>query len=1169
MITKRKVLSRMALVALFASMNCVSARPSRNGVFNENQYVRKDFLIRSGTDATSTDPGWFMMASVTAASTPNPLANVGGAGLFPGQPGGGPNFVRFAVTQDKLELIDMREISQDPTTDAQGLRIPSVINVWPISNVDLKYQVNLDGETTNFYQENQELDWQQRQWVKLDFAKNDLSDLAAFYGPLNPAITNCTSEGETVATPIPNSLVIDNDNGYFEFGVQMVIPIKYSADNAAACQQAFGAQTLSNFYRLGRSTVTLNILYSFVRPDKFPQNKLDGSYVPMPVSEKDPIRHKYGAFEFVSPYRDLGTTLLGANQLVTRYDPNKDIIYYFAPGMPDQYKSYFQGANGVEAATNAVLQKAGATGKMRFLNFDDDQTYGDKAAKQPRHIGDVRYSFIIWHTDLDNGSALLGEGPSAVDPRTGQIINAQVNVFEGPFKDTVQQRLDHFLQTVGAEFLMPNGEFDDSKYPASCTDGQTTPLVQSSIPAKLNYGSTVYAKMQAYMQRPVSTYGNLGPANFLVSHDADFYNAYFALIPYITYADPAANPFVSPEGSVFESSMQENWAALQKVAEFEQMAADIDHGKAMFEANADNGVQNSINFSHKFNDLVLAVQNYQAVKSRSPNSAHSDDVGLFSYLDIYQKNGRHCVGGHWESRADYTNRLITSLNGAVALHEFGHTLGLRHNFIGSVDQRNFPKDAQGNVTLFASSIMDYNQAIVEAFFTAAQWPAYDAGALGWIYGNNHDTAHAVAVDHPIGSGPGISQQSNSTTPWNDPLGFQADGTTEIPLLYCSDEHTTYTPLCRRYDMGVTPSEILANEIQQREWNYSWTNFRLYHKYFDLGSYGTGVATNFTEYRRFISMWTYDWSPGELANTLRLVGIKAPQGATAGDYYTQLTNKMNLDISMANQIAASYHRAIIDQASGERPFITVFDPFYGDTTQQGIQIDKSIAISSFSSLWPAISNYDPSQAGGYLLTSAAGQDIAYNSLSNGVLLDFLGAAFATYSYAQVGPIASFAEETHSTMWPGDSRMRSWVGGITFGRERDFLDYVRGVAVKYGFQNCDENGANCQPCTSLDSCSWDPRIRQTKPEQASQSDAYNVFTAADGRTYVWMYLQSRNEWVLADKDRNVAMYTLMFNYTNDVVNAEDDGYDGAQFFETKVRFAIDAFNYFDDDQLSSKN
>ena len=43
--TFRLFLASAALTAVAAG--CVSQRPSRNGVFNENQYVRKDFLTAS------------------------------------------------------------------------------------------------------------------------------------------------------------------------------------------------------------------------------------------------------------------------------------------------------------------------------------------------------------------------------------------------------------------------------------------------------------------------------------------------------------------------------------------------------------------------------------------------------------------------------------------------------------------------------------------------------------------------------------------------------------------------------------------------------------------------------------------------------------------------------------------------------------------------------------------------------------------------------------------------------------------------------------------------------------------------------------------------------------------------------------------------------------------
>src|SRR5207245_303734 len=88
------------------------------------------------------------------------------------------NMVRFQATEDKLQLLAMREIS----TDVSQEKVPEVVNSWAVTNVDLKYRVNLDGETTNFLEENQELDWQTRQWVKVKFAKNDMSDVA----PLGP-----------------------------------------------------------------------------------------------------------------------------------------------------------------------------------------------------------------------------------------------------------------------------------------------------------------------------------------------------------------------------------------------------------------------------------------------------------------------------------------------------------------------------------------------------------------------------------------------------------------------------------------------------------------------------------------------------------------------------------------------------------------------------------------------------------------------------------------------------------------------------------------------------------------------------------------------------------------------------------------------------------------------
>src|SRR4029078_4255392 len=119
--TLRAFLSLLATTLLIiVAPACVQQRPSRNGVFNENQYVRKDFLIHDAKDS-SRDPGCILKATVTQVSTPDPLGDV--FGIFAGSENGGA-LVRFAVTQDKLQMISMREITSDPS----NARTPEVVN---------------------------------------------------------------------------------------------------------------------------------------------------------------------------------------------------------------------------------------------------------------------------------------------------------------------------------------------------------------------------------------------------------------------------------------------------------------------------------------------------------------------------------------------------------------------------------------------------------------------------------------------------------------------------------------------------------------------------------------------------------------------------------------------------------------------------------------------------------------------------------------------------------------------------------------------------------------------------------------------------------------------------------------------------------------------------------
>jgi Met-zincin len=1107
------------LVLFVASGGCVAQRPSRNGVFNENQYVRKDFLTRAGDGGQ--DPGWMLKATVTDVSTPDPLGDV--FGIFAGSESGGA-LVRFVVTQDKLQMVNMREMTSAPSAG----RIPEVVNAWPITNVDLKYRINLDGEKTNFYEENQELDWQVRQWVKINFAKNDMSDVAPLGDFTSDLLSRCTDIGNASATLVPNSFVVDEPADYMQWQVQIALPLKWDDE---ACVTAYG-ELGETALRLGRQTVTFNLLYSMVR-SKLPAQM---TYKPLEVAEKDPIRHKYGPIEYTTISRDEASGQLAARQLVIRFDPEKPIVWYFAQGFPEQYKAVFTGPGGVAEQTNKLLSDANVKARVSFKNFDEDLGLN----QAPREYGDVRYSFLRWISDRDMQSYWAGVTQFVVDPRTGEAVSSSISFNDFAIKDYYVQRLDAFLQMLGAS----NDVNSSNDWPDAgpCKDGDTMPIAQADVVANHNGNSSLYQKMQQYLQKPAGTYGNLGPQDFIASQDADFFHAYYALSPYYVFADPDMNPFVVPEGGAGVLGPGEIWKLMKQEADWRAITRSIDRGEAPYtDVTGPSGLQNATSFLNHFKELTLAHKDLMYRKNFIHRNMHLDTPDAFSFESVVARDARHCINGKWESKTDWVQNLIYTYWSQVMWHEFGHSLGLEHNFMASIDATNFPhyKDGQGkdHVGLNASSVMEYN-ASPDRVFWHAGWAPYDEGAISWIYAN---TAPTAPPDGAVAAG--ISGQVSKTAPWNDPKGFAADGKGEIQFLYCNEYHLKYTPFCRQGDLGRTPSEIMANAIDSYEWQYQWRNFRTYRKIWDNTYYADGPAGMIVDMRRFLSLWAFDWSTGELADTMRRIGIKNPDpNGSDQEYFGQLTNKFNAEVSTANQMVAAFHKAIIQQSSGERPYRTIYDKYYGDVTQQGIILDKLFAMQGWTALWPT-ENYDPNQAGSYIASYSGLGDSSYDYIAGDTVNSMIGGQYDVYPYFVPLAVAQFAQDTHSPSFSGYPQVRDWIGGHTFTRLQDFLDYFRDLAVQNNYAGCD----------TFAQCTYDPR---------PLSDTHNEFFGPDLRKWIWAYIADRNQWVAVQKERNTASYVIVRNYTDDVIYQLDDGGfpGGAYNTQLPMKFFLDSFTYF---------
>ena len=113
--------------------------------------------------------------------------------------------------------------------------------------------------------------------------------------------------------------------------------------------------------------------------------------------------------------------------------PVEPITYYIGPSVPEQYREWFH--EGVEN-WNTAFEAAGWEGAVQAEDLPEGADPND-----------IRYSVLRWNTSDDPGYGAIG--PSKVDPRTGETLDADIlfeaNMFRG-FRDNWR----HLVNPVGA-----------------------------------------------------------------------------------------------------------------------------------------------------------------------------------------------------------------------------------------------------------------------------------------------------------------------------------------------------------------------------------------------------------------------------------------------------------------------------------------------------------------------------------------------------------------------------------------------------------------------------------------------------------------------------------------------------------------------------------------------
>ncbi len=426
---------------------------------------------------------------------------------------------------------------------------------------------------------------------------------------------------------------------------------------------------------------------------------------------------------------------------VNHFNPNVDIVYYFSNVSPNDKWVRDIGREAVNLWQQAFA-KAGIKTKIVLKDAPSDD----------KDLGDIRYNIINLNNDL---GGLLGLGPSLADPDTGEIISATSNLYVETERKSVLASLRRYVgEQIGQrfDFMSPNtigpalGKLDIHK----------SELLRN---LKLALNNPQYDSKTRQLGAPM-----FPKLSTLTDANADM----GASVPLFSDAD-----LKNLTNGKFES-FSENYGALSaESANFE--------GDSLGEVRA---------FTQDDWVTTKLVENMPECEGiRNLVAKYKAAPGVPSTEELLAASSPCAIP-------------MTQYGALAALvHEMGHNLGLRHNFMGTADKANFFAPEDFNLTYLkvprdmaeakSSSIMDY----YDSRDGLQVYPGkYDVAALRFAYANKIETA----------GGQIKSIDTNKTISEN--LG---DDTRRF--YFCTDEHNYFgsDPLCAQFDVGTSALHMVT------------------------------------------------------------------------------------------------------------------------------------------------------------------------------------------------------------------------------------------------------------------------------------------------------------------------------------------------------------------------